>query len=497
MRSYLSGLAARTICFSLLLASPIAEAARACASDFAKLARIGETAISSRPLVSGTARFSSYREDTLRGLEQMRNPESGLIRDKILVLPARQGAIRTKVLNNNTSATNIGIDIINQLGELFRPGRMSVATARLEGIISAMEKMDRHKDTGLFYSWYSTEKDLRVVNRDVSSVDNVHLALALWATKEKVPLTDLGRRAGRLFETLDFSKFYDPKTGLMGGNFKFDGTKWKLEDYRFANAGSEARAVYSLTWALGLLRSRPDPEFVTKAMKSLKAEMFTWQDGTEAGRILRTWDGGAFQLLLPKLLINEEKYSPELAKSFSSYGRYVVSEGKRQGLKVPAAHSASNYGIDDHAFSAVPAYEGKAGSPALVSKDHVDFNETKKRKLWDIVFTPHAAFMAATSNFSEIAPMLGAAEKLRSGQNLMYRPGFGFMDGYHVKGVYEGQVIPVQLSLDQGMIAIALEQIQSQDGLSTTGRLLRDNDEVRSRLDEFYRLFDRKLSESH
>lgn len=136
-------------------------------------------------------------------------------------------------------------------------------------------------------------------------------------------------------------------------------------------------------------------------------------------------------------------------------------------------------------------------SDGLEFKDHADFNETKKRKLWDIVFTPHAAVMAATSNPSEMAPMLAAVEKLRSGQNLMYRPGFGFMDGYHVKGVYEGQVIPVQLSLDQGMIAIALEQIQSQDGLSTTGRLLRDNDEVRSRLDEFYRLFDRKLSESN
>jgi len=443
------------------------------------------------------ARFSVYAEDTLQGLEKMRNPETGLIRDKILLSPAARGGTGTTILNNNTSATNIGLDIVNQLGLLSHSGRAPNAAKNLGAILSSLEKMQYHRESGLFFSWYSTRRDLQVVNRDVSSVDNIHLALALWAIQEKMPNSELGRRASRLFQRMDFSSFYDAQSGLMGGNMKFDGKgSWKLESYRFANAGSEARSIYSLSWALGLLRKSPDPEFPKKAVKALKAEIFSWQDGKKTGRILKTWDGGAFQLLLPKLLINEEKYSPELAESFSSYARYIQAEGKRQGYLVPAAHSASNYGIDgDRAFTNVPSYEGKAGSPALVSSDHVDIQEKKNRERWDLVFTPHAAVIAASANPSGMAEVLASVEKIRSGPNLMYRPGWGFMDGYHVKGRYQGQVVPVQLSLDQGMIALALEQIDSKDGLSTTGRLLRDNPVVRGKLEEFYHLFDQKLSE--
>lgn len=206
---------------------------------------------------------------------------------------------------------------------------------------------------------------------------------------------------------------------------------------------------------------------------------------------------GAFQLLLPKLLINEEQYSPELTKSFSNFSRYVIAEGQRQQLEVPAAHSASNYGVDIGAFTRVSAYEGKARSPALVSTNHTDITDPVKRKHWDIVFTPHAAIIAATSNPAEMAPLLAKTERLRSGQNLVYRTGFGFMDGYHLKGEYTGQVVPVQLSLDQGMIALAIEQIRSPEGFGTTGRLLHKNEKVRARLEEFYDLLDKKISHSN
>lgn len=154
--------------------------------------------------------------------------------------------------------------------------------------------MDRHPDTGLFFSWYSTDKNLRVINQDASSVDNIHLALPLWAVKEKLPTTDAGRRAARLFEKLDFSSFYDPASGLMGGNLKFQNGAWELEKYRFDNAGSEARSIYSLTWALGLLRSKPDPSFVSKTVDALKVETFTWQDGNQSKKNMRTWNAEPF-----------------------------------------------------------------------------------------------------------------------------------------------------------------------------------------------------------
>ena len=67
------------------------------------------------------------------------------------------------------------------------------------------------------------------------------------------------------------------------------------------------------------------------------------------------------------------------------------------------------------------------------------------------------------------------------------------MDGYHVKGPYKGQVVPVQISLNQGMIEMALSQMLSADGLSSSSRALMNNPIVNARLRFFYHLLDQKL----
>ena len=440
-------------------------------------------------------RFETYRLDTYQGLERMRNPETGLIRDKILVRRTDSGDATFRILNDNTSATNIGLDILNQIGKVEEGLEAPASRKNLEQVVSSLEKISFHRDSGLFYSWYSTARGFTVVNRDVSSVDNIHLALALWTVKETYHGTPLSQRAGKLLERMDFSVFYSSNTGLMAGNLKHHQGHWALENYQFANLGSEARSIYALTWALGLLKRAADPRMAEKSSSSLAAETYVWNDAGTERRILRTWDGGAFQLLLPKLLLNEERYSPQLEGSFDGYARYILAEGQRQGFPVPAAHSASNYGIDDEpTFSEVPSYHGKAGSTALVCTDHVDLNNPHERSLWDLVYTPHASLIAATADPERFAAILKRSESLRSGNDVLYVPGFGFLDGYHVKGRYAGQVVPVQISLDQGMIALALGQMRAKDGLSPSGRALMHNSAVQARLSQYYDLIDRKLA---
>ena len=440
-------------------------------------------------------RFEGYAEDTQKGLEAMRNPQTGLIRDKIWIVPRAAAAPQIKVLNNNTSASNIGLDLLNQVARLQASPQDESAAKNLDKILTSLTQISYHHDTGLFYSWYSTDAALTPLNRDVSSVDNAHLALALWTVKESFSQTSWALKAGALVDRMDFSAFYDKSTGLMGGNFLHVGEGWKLEPYRFDNVGSEARSVYAIPYALGLLKKIHESDFARKSVKALNAELFPWKNRGHTYPILKTWDGGAFQLLLPKLLMNEEKYSPQLAASFKNYAEYILAEGLRRGDPVPAAFSASNFGVESSTkFKGVPIYNGQSGSPDLVNSNHQDIKDPAKRELWDSVFTPHAALIAATVDPKRFAQTFRAMENLGSGTDKLYVPGLGFMDGFHVKGPYKGQVVPVQLSLDQGMIALALNQMKDRDGMSPSARAISNNPEVQERLKYFYELIDRKLA---
>jgi hypothetical protein len=439
-------------------------------------------------------RYDEYRRDTEESLERMRNPASALLRDKILVESAPDGSFSMSVLNPNTSVTNIGLDLLNQISARADPATATRAEANIQGLLRSLAKMDFHRPSGLFYSWYSTETDLRAVVKDVSSVDNIHLALALWTVRETLAGTRMAREASRLFARMDFSIFYDDRTGLFWGNLKSNGKKWETESYHFSNFGSEARSIYAVTWALDLVKNARDPKFIEKSVASLTMETFPWSEDGKIRPILRTWDGGAFQLLLPKLLLNEELYSEELGNSFRNYSRYILREGDRLGYPVPAAFSASNFGIDGRAdFEKVPAYEGKSGSLDLVSTSHEEAFEPLARERWGSVFTPHAAMLAATTDPETYVSIFRSIEDVGVGKERLYRPGWGFMDGFHVKGPYAGKAVPVLLSLDQGMIAMALYQIKAVDGLSPSGKALWNNPFVRKRLGRFYSAVDAKL----
>ncbi len=227
-------------------------------------------------------------------------------------IPTRDsGESTVRVLNDNTSATNNGLDILNQIGKVDEGFEAPASRKHLNQVIASLEKASFHRESGLFYSWYSTARGFAVVNRDVSSVDNIHLALALWTVKETYPSIPVAQRAGKLLDRMDFSVFYSGDTGLMAGNLKHHDGHWELEDNKFANLGSEARSNYALTWALELI----------KRAASLAAETYVWNNAGTERPIFRTWDGGAFQLLLPKLLMNEERYSPQLERSFDGYDK--------------------------------------------------------------------------------------------------------------------------------------------------------------------------------
>jgi hypothetical protein len=362
------------------------------------------------------------------------------------------------------------------------------ALRNIEKTIQALNGLPRHRASGMFHNRYSSGRGgelPRVVDSYLSSVDNIHLAYALWVIGRTGP--DSSRKtAVKMLARMDFAFFYDEADGLFHGGARLRNGVPVLEEWKYRYLGSEGRSLYSLAWGLGLIR---DPAFLSKAMKSLEADILVWNDGGTSRELLALWDGGAFQLLLPRLLVQEELYSESLREMFKGYARFVLSEKTRRRIPVPASHSACQLGLPS-------SYLGKAGSIGLVSPRNADIHDPQLRAQWDSLFTPHAAFLAAPFALKRMSEELGRAEKLRDGNTALYRTGLGWMDALHLEGKSRGLIVPAQISLDQAMIALVSAQIESARGATLGARALHGVPVIRDRLKSFYRALDQVLADS-
>jgi hypothetical protein len=445
------------------------------------------------PSPSSHVSTERYLTSTLRSFEMLRG-ENGLIKDALVLRRSPSGRLRFETLNQNTSPTNIAVDLLIQIELLQRSAKNSPEVfSRIERVLKTLEDVPHHEETGLFYSRYTTSVEAHVTDLSVSSIDNLHLALALWTLNETLPETPTSLRAKKLLERMDFSIYYDSASGLIGGNLRYENGQWMRESYNFANLGSEARALYVLGPALGLFRKlTTDEHFFERALSAMKIE--TTGAGDTAA--LRLWDGAAFQLFFPKIFINEDVYSSRLRQIFVRSAELMIDEGQRRQLMTPAAHSPSY--VYNHSTGAGPSefrYKDKTGNLVLVSSDAQDTRDPSLATDWESTFTPYALFMAATANPSRILPLFHRIENMGLNSQKLYDPSFGWMDAYHLNGPFKNNAVPVQLSLNQGMIALSLLQITSTDGLSPSGRALLANIETRKTLMTFYRLLDQKLNQ--
>jgi hypothetical protein len=438
-----------------------------------------------------TAQVQNYLADTINSLELMRG-ENGLVKDTIWIRSEANGKPMIRTLNANTSPTNIAVDLLIQTERVSRHHDIVLGNRNISNILSTLGRLKRHKASGLFFGWYATDQISAVASSNLSSIDNVHLAIALWTIKETFPGTKFAQQAKTLLAPMDLSMFYDESSGLIGGNFRFVEGKWLRDEYNFANLGSEARTLYSAGWALGLFKKyQQKSDFVEKAFSSLKSEVLR----SRQGPLLKLWDGSAFQIFFPKIFISEESYSPTINKMYRANGNFMISEGRRRQLPVPAAHSAGvALMIDENAQTIVPYYHDKAGIKLLVSSGNKDVFDPALEATWDGTFTPYALFMAATANPAKFLPLLAKIQNIRSGSNLIYISGLGWMDGLQLTGDTAGQVVPAQLAVNQGMIALSLLQMQSPDGLSASGRAIKENPIVSARLTAFFDLFDKQIA---
>lgn len=431
--------------------------------------------------------YDRYLLASYHGLECLRQ-SSGLIADTASVTAESPNKklpeCPVQIVTEPTSPTNIALDLLVQreMIQYADANLKKLAAHNIDLILGALQHLDYHHDSGLFFNQYDPT-NLSVSNFYVSSIDNLHLAYALWVLSVTYEEASYKEKAKNLFQRMHFSVFYDPHDGLMRGGLR-DTTSgaWVPEVWKYQYFGSESRSLYSLGWVLGLI---DDPKFLDKAFQAFEQEVFLWKDSTENRRMLALWDGGAFQLLLPSLLVQERTLSKQLKEMFGNYADFVLSEEQRLNYPVPAAFSACRF---------ADYYNGEAGSPFLVSHLNKEITVPALKDSWDQVYTPHAAFLAATSKPDVFAEKFIKAENLISPQGKLYRDAVGWMDGLYVKGEQVGQVVPDVLSLDQTMSALAILQILSPDGLLTGQRALASDPNTNKRMVDYYERVDHMLS---
>jgi hypothetical protein len=429
-----------------------------------------------------------YAQRTWVSMAAMTDPGSGLPAD---ILKA-DGSTSVQ-----TSTTNIGAYMwsavaARRLGIIDR----RELTARLAKTITTLEHMERFGDTGQFYNWYDHRTGAKLTawppapadefHPILSSVDNGWLAVGLRIVQRSVP--ELSRRAGALYDAMDFGFYYRPEVNRVLFHYRPDDPA--ASPCCYDTLVSESRIVDYLGISKGQLpqkeyygRVRTFPETCDGAFQEVRPTGVTRTyfgvpvyEGVydyNNTKLVPSWGGSMFEALMPDLFVPEERWAP--ASWGANHPRTVAAQ-IHHGL-VEAGYgywgfSPSNtpeggygaYGVDAIGMdpNGNPSNEDRTlvdhGFPGCPDRPAVP--DPPPTAYTNGVVTPHAAFLAL-----RYAPRAAVDNLGRLARDFpdMYGP-WGFRDSVNVQsGVVSGSY----LSLDQGMIMASL-------GNALGGDVLRD-----------------------
>jgi hypothetical protein len=426
--------------------------------------------------------LDDYARTTWASLAAMTDPSTGLPADSL----SADGTTSVQ-----TSATNIGAYLwsavaAQRLGLI--PRRELVA--RLSRTLATLQGMERYR--GLYYNWYDARTGAKLtvwpptgepLTPILSSVDDAWLAAGLKVVSASVP--ELSRRAGALYDAMDFGFFYVPSANRV--MFDYTPSTGRV-NCCYDTTASESRMVDYIGIAKGEL---PDAEYFGRWRTFPDSCDWSWQETRPLGftrtyfgvsvfegaypyagtRVMPSWGGSMFEELMPALFVPEERWAPG---SWGANHPLVVRAQIHHGL-VDAGYgvwgfSPSNtpeggyaaYGVDaigldpngnpsnedrtlvDHGFAGCP------GRPAVPDPPPSAYTKG--------VVTPHAAFLAL--RYDPGAALANLA-RLRGRFPGLYGR-WGFRDSVNVK---TGTVSGAYLSLDQGMIMAALGNALGHDVL--------------------------------
>ena len=425
-----------------------------------------------------------YAADTWRSFDAMTDPQSGLPAD-ILAADGTRSV--------QTSTTNIGAYMWSTLvaRELGIVGRRE-AVERLSRTIASLERMERHPESGQYFNWYDHRTGEKLTTWPptgeprtpiLSSVDNGWLAVGLRLVEREVP--ELSRRAGALFDSMDFGFYYRPNVNRILFHYVpstgqaaccYDTI---VSESRIASYIGIAKGEIPARHYFGAWRSFPDtcdwswqetkPLGVTRGY--LGVDVFEGAYPYFGTRVTPSWGGSMFEALMPALFVPEERWGP------GSWGanhpltvRAQVEHGLREAeygywgfspASVPeggyAVYGVDGVGMDPNGY---PSNKDRtfvdAGFPGCPDREPKP--APPPSEYTNGVVTPHAAFLALRWAPGEA---LANLERMRRDFPDMYGK-WGFRDSVNVDS---GVVSNHYLSLDQGMVMAAIGNALERDAL--------------------------------
>lgn len=356
---------------------------------------------------------------------------------------------------------------------------------RIEATLATLGQMER--DHGFFYNLYDVETASRLgVGGDkdhpsrlfLSSVDNGWLAAALMMVCNTRPA--LRARAEALLQPMDFGYFYtafdpaDPtnKPGQFHGGCYTD-------DRTFTSFYGMLNTEPRILSYIAIARRQVPPEHYYRLFRTLPMEhgkqsqvpkgdqrsylgvsVFEGHYEYRGLEIVPSWGGSMFEALMVPLLVPEEHWSP---RSWGLNHRLYVRAQIEEGLTV------RKYGYWGFSPSATPegGYQTYGVNLLGTEVDGYRTYETSSvskpkgdppvRPAREGVVTPHAAFLSLRYAPRESLANLRALIKA-----------FPILDaqGFHDSvNVTTGEVSHCVLSLDQGMILVAIANALADDAM--------------------------------
>jgi hypothetical protein len=440
--------------------------------------------VPSAPASAAEGALERYAADTWRSFDAMTDPQSGLPAD-ILAADGTRSV--------QTSTTNIGSYMWSTLvaRELGIVGRRE-AVERLSRTIASLEQMERHKPSGQYFNWYDHRTGEKLTTWPptgeprtpiLSSVDNGWLAVGLRLVEREVP--ELSRRAGVLFDSMDFGFYYRPNVNRILFHYVpstgqeaccYDTI---VSESRIASYIGIAKGEIPARHYFGAWRSFPDtcdwswqetkPLGVTR--RYLGVDVFEGAYPYLGTRVTPSWGGSMFEALMPALFVPEERWGPG---SWGANHPLTVRAQVEHGLR------EAGYGYWGFSPASVPEGGYAVYGVDGVGMDPTGYPSNKDRTLVDAGFpgcpdrepqpapppsaytngvvTPHAAFLALRWAPGET---LANLERMRRDFPDMYGK-WGFRDSVNVDS---GVVSNHYLSLDQGMVMAAIGNALDRDVL--------------------------------
>jgi len=394
--------------------------------------------------------FLEIAKDTWRYFDEVVDQENHLVLDTIQMgeeTPIGEGGW----IGDYTNVTNVGMYLMTvvsayDLGFITKED----AVERIKNTVTSFSELEHH-ESGFPYNYYDTTTREKT-SYFVSFVDSSWVAAGIIVAKNAFP-DEVGELCDEYLSRYDFNFFYDPVVRQMFHGYY--GHMNQYVDYHYGAFYNESRAGSYIAIGLGqvpiehwfyMYRTFPR-EFFWQSQEPLERDEMKETLGVEyyggyyeyrKMKYVPSWGGSSFEVFMPNLIIDEQKYSPE-------------------SLGLNAQHH-----LEGHVYYTLTelGYPVWGMSPSAIPEGGYSEYGVKPFGLKGYkpgAITPHASVLGII-----IAPEIVAENLRRLIENYDIYGEYGFYDAVNPE---TGTVAYRYLALDQAMILVSINNYLNDNAI--------------------------------